>query len=125
MMSYYRKFKTMFRISSIGKAACAGDATMWQQMRRLTVRRARALASAHWHASIGTSARTSGVVTGMTGCTCGSVGSSSYCPGTQTISILDHLEQRPASQAGRGGKHMSGHELRRLINAFDSNIRIK
>ena len=68
--------------------------------------RARASESVHWHARIGTRARTIGVGTGMTGCTCEGYASSSYCPAGQTISIIDQIDQRPASQVGRGGKHM-------------------
>jgi hypothetical protein len=49
------------------------------------------LASVHWHARIGTRARTSGVGTGMTGCTYAGYASRSYCPAGKTISIIDQI----------------------------------
>ena len=81
------------REDSIRRAwGIAGGAAMWQQMRGLTVMRVRALSSVHWHARIGTSARTSRVGTRMTGSTCGGFASWVYCPAGQTISILDQLQ---------------------------------
>ncbi len=76
----------------------------------------------HWQTRIGTSARTSGVGTGTTGCNCEGFASSSYCPAGQTLSILDQIEQRPASQAGRGGKHMY---VRTRIEEGDKCIRLE
>ncbi len=86
----------------------------------------------HWHARIGTRARTSGVGIGMTGCTCGGFASSSYCPAKQTISILNQIDKRPdlrrrwaeaaniCEDTNRGGKKMHSTPVMVQVNDLSS-----